>query len=473
LSSINDIYVCSSVNKSETTKNSARAGEKKSARGEPEAGGAGAIASAATISDDMESASSSVVVAAAAAVQVNVPQPLATEDFQKILKTLMLFLPRQGKAGVRGNDSGRAPGNSRGAGSGSGDRKASTEGSPGSARNGGGNGQGGSGGVVAGGDGLAGNGPDEKLVLPVISSRPNTANTGSRPDSRTGSRHGTAKSRSNSVRGAGGAGTKTNDGRDKSNDLINDDEDVLSVNFESYNGANMRPTSRQNAEDRERLRQYDLKSGLGEIWVPPPTGLARKKMPATIVIFPLHTLDQGTSTDDLMTDFPPLAELSVATSSIAEEIAVPTVALTPGAATTNAVNTGRVPIADSALEAIQKELTKSSNPLSTLYHHFFPYLSVLSRHHLMAAASGVTCDRSAEVDVATVTSKAAPTYSTKSLAALFEIVHEEVSKLEYTSYGASEALYSVEETMNNLIVVANSGRGVDDSFYETLKEASR
>lgn len=462
-SCIDRIIVCCDCRRSEKGENKSLNHPSPLAADTQNTPGGAVIASTGPLPDGTKSANSAETAAASKGVGVSTPLSQSTENFQKILKTILLYLPRQAEWSPSvSNLLSTAPG-SRGAESGVG--KDGTSGMPSSARHG----------EEAG---VRGAGREDRitaerqsdespLLFPPISTRPNTSDATA--IGRSTSRPGTGRSRPNSARG-GTLPRSRQSGRAVTRDeLITDDEDALSVNFDSYSATGAR-MSQQGADDR--LRQYDLKSGLGEIWVPPPTGLARKKMPGTIVIFPLHTLDQGTSTDDLVVDppLPSLAEQSMSTSSVAEEIVAPTVSMAPGE---HAPATDRVPVPDTALETIQKELTQSSNPLSTLYHHFFPYLSVLSRHHLMAAASGVSCNRSGEVDVGIVTSKAAPTYSTKGLASLFEIVAEEVSKLEYTSYHALEALYSCEEVMNNLIVVANSEKGVDASFYETLGEASR
>ena len=252
------------------------------------------------------------------------------------------------------------------------------------------------------------------------------------------------------------------------------DDDVMSINLDNYD-SNRRPTTI--SKDPEKLRQYDLKSGLGDIWVPPPSALARKVLPKTIVIFPLHTFDRGTSTDDLnpppsRLDAEGTASISVDVESRNEELP-PCRSPTVFNVETLSQSSHRVPVADLALETIRRELTSSTNPLSTLYHHFFPYLSVLSRHHLMAAASGVTCNRSADVDIDAATAGVAPTFSTKELADLFEVVCEEVSKLEYTSFQAMGALDLCEQDVNNLIIMASARQELDDSFYVGLKEASR
>lgn len=412
-------------------------------------------------------------------------------DMKKILQTLLLFLPTQQSmdTAARGiqkyntlnggiSDSGGNPGDGHG----------SSDQSAGQTQNST---------VPSNGEALGAlngetNGmPDSTLKLPRVagsSSRPTTseARGGSRPASKGGPRSARGESQGGNLKMGSSVGKY---------DTVSD-ADALSINFDAYAGER-RPQSSHQREMQERLRNYDMESGLGEIWVPPPTGLARKKMPNTVVIFPLHTMDHATSTDDLVSDdLPPsprgdggLGEemsKSIAMESSAGDVPVAGVddvamATTPAkdtpmknpADSNSREATSRVPRADFALQSIQNELTVSTNPLSTLYHYFFPYLSVLSRHHLMAAASGVSCNQSGEVDPSAVATKAVPTYSTRSLAGLFEVVYEEVSKLEHTSYHALEALYSCDEMMTNLIIMANSHQELDEQFYVALGEASR
>jgi hypothetical protein len=211
------------------------------------------------------------------------------------------------------------------------------------------------------------------------------------------------------------------------------------------------------SEDRTRT----IASEINDIWVPPPSSLVKKRLPSTIVIFPLNTVDSSTSTDDL------LALSSGGT--VAVTAAAPTSPAPP-----SLTNQTRASAALSSLDRIQADLTSSSSPLTLLYQHFFPYLSVLSRHHLMAAAAGELSDMSKEIDSTAPPKKNSPAmYSTRSFSALFEMVHEEMSKLEYTSYHALETVPYCEELVGDLIILAQAKHPVNDEFLGSLKEVTR
>jgi hypothetical protein len=206
------------------------------------------------------------------------------------------------------------------------------------------------------------------------------------------------------------------------------------------------------AEERTRA----MASEINEIWVPPPSSLVKKRLPSTIVIFPLNTLDRGTSTDDLLP--PSHAPLHL------------TVDPTPLPADTGALS---APKSSISLDRIRNELSTSTTPLTLLYQNFFPYLSVLSRHHLMAAAAGELSDMSKEVDATAPPKKASAIYSTHAFAALFEMVHEEMSKLEYTSYHALETVPYCEQLIGDLIVLSQAKQPVDTEFLASLREVTR
>ena len=431
------------------------------------------------------------------------PTLTGKDCMQNILKTLLLFLPRpqEGRGAGGGGEGGRAGGNREADG-----RLEAKDRSPHRHQqdnqtehivNGAGNQDGPvqsrEGGSFSTSEGRRSGGGDVEskpggtLRLPHIG--------GGRPNTHDGMPNTSASGRPTTGGGIGGIGS--GDGRSPLSrpnsrggkirkgsafgtfDTVTDDDDALSINLDNYDSKQR--SNKGQRSNEERLRKYDLKSGLGEIWVPPPSGLSRKEMPKTVVIFPLHTLDQGTSTDDLNAESIPLPKLdgesmtsaSIDVGSKQEDPITDLSAATLNVDALPTAATSRIPVADMALEAIQKELAASTNPLSTLYHHFFPYLSVLSRHHLMAAASGVTCNRSGDVDVDAATTSAVPSYSTKEMAALFEIVAEEVSKLEYTSFHAMEALELCEQDVNNLIILASARQELDNSFYVGLQGASR
>jgi hypothetical protein len=202
---------------------------------------------------------------------------------------------------------------------------------------------------------------------------------------------------------------------------------------------------------RDGLKSRQTVSEINEIWVPPPS-FGKKKLPSTIVIFPLHTVDASTSTADMISEDLPLEKIT------------PLKDAAPQKETNRA---GR----PSELEKFQSELTVSTNPLALLYQKFFPYLSVLSRHHLMAAASGSISDRSAPLDYTSALTET--TQTTASLAALFEMVAEEVSKLEHTSFSALEAIVHSERHVHDLILTAEAGKPIDEEFLTNLREVCR
>mmetsp|Transcript_15807 Transcript_15807/g.23779 ORF Transcript_15807/g.23779 Transcript_15807/m.23779 type:complete len:1445 (-) Transcript_15807:140-4474(-) len=253
-------------------------------------------------------------------------------------------------------------------------------------------------------------------------------------------------------------------GSNYSHHSMTDDDDAIAVNLSNYCTSHSLNPSRSNTGEPRGV--HASAPDVNQIWVPPPTKLSSRKLPSTIMIFPLHSVDQSTSTDDLPGEpatRPEVETTPVPTSSVDAPIDVRedriTITRDGGKSTT--------------LDKLQSELINSPNPLALLYKHFFPYLSVLSRHHLMAAASGTCSDMSKPLDVTAPASKAGPTYSTAGLAELFEIVTEEVSKLEYTSYYAYEAMDDCEETVHSLIIIAESGQRIDKDFFAALKAASK
>jgi hypothetical protein len=275
---------------------------------------------------------------------------------------------------------------------------------------------------------------------------------------------------------------------------------------------------------------------VNDIWIPPPGNL-NKKIFNTICIFPLHTVNQGTSTDDLNPieelpltmealplDEPPKQEEPPETEhfpagegggegevtpqssfqgapivprgvSHVELFSRPTTrgAETPlvisrpctGAGTGRGRGTGGAVKGGAAgspvtLQDVTKELKKGAmegNPLLQLYLYFYKDLDVQCRHHLLAAASGVSMDgakyasKEGGVDV----HKGSPysIASLQSMSDMFEVVAEEVSKLEYTSYHAMQALLQTDQTINDLILIATSREELTDSFYFHLKESSK
>lgn len=207
-------------------------------------------------------------------------------------------------------------------------------------------------------------------------------------------------------------------------------------------------------------------SEINEIWVPPPSSLAKRKLPATIVIFPLHTVDSSTSTDDLFIDTttspPSPLHITMEPSITGSESSA---SLRPS--TSNSLNN------NPKLEKLQYDLASSSSPLTMLYQQFFPYLSVLSRHHLMAAAAGELADMSKDIDSTAPPTNPTSIYSTNRFAHLFEVTLEEISKLEYTSYHALESVPYCEQMIADLVILSQSGRSIDADFLASLREVTR
>ena len=273
---------------------------------------------------------------------------------------------------------------------------------------------------------------------------------------------------------------------------------------------------------------------VNDIWIPPPGNL-NKKIFNTICIFPLHTVDQSTSTDDLN----PIAEgpLPVTTTSphvhvdagITEAKKEKTVEITPpetisnesstatapqilpvclsnvaavsrpptggegdtiiiskkitagGVPKTSArgaddtIDNSKLPSGPVTLGEVTQELKKSGlkgNPLLQLYLFFYKDLDVQCRHHLLAAASGVSMDASRYTSTDGYKGTPYAVESLQGMSDMFEVVAEEVSKLEYTTYYAMQALLQTDHTINDLVLIANSGDELSDSFYFHLKEAS-
>ena len=268
---------------------------------------------------------------------------------------------------------------------------------------------------------------------------------------------------------------------------------------------------------------------VNEIWVPPPGNL-NKKMINTVCIFPLHTVDQSTSTDDLIVDSepldteviinkdePPTAELEIDTKEVAQPQTpstsmespiiprclsnVEAVSRPPTQGATDTIQISR-PISSArdriksgsrrgstlnkeetenamaTLEAVTNELKKNSkegNPLLQLYLYFYKDLDIQCRHHLLAAAAGISMDGARYAANEGVEVKKGSPYSIASLQGmsdLFEVVAEEVSKLEYTSYYAMQALLQTDLVINDLILIATSREELSDSFYFHLRETS-
>lgn len=286
---------------------------------------------------------------------------------------------------------------------------------------------------------------------------------------------------------------------------------------------------------RSPIHHPDLQN---EIWIPPPGNL-NKKIYNTICIFPLHTVDQSTSTDDLnpivelpltmealelnipkvketITDHYPSGEKSPPSQespiiprglSHVEAISRPstrgggdTIVISRPITGTSARNpaagtdSGRwrggggsgqgagggstqspVTLEDVTAE-LKKQGTTEGNPLLQLYLLFYKDLDVQCRHHLLAAASGVSMDASRYASKEGVEGHKGSPYSIPTLQGMsdmFEVVAEEVSKLEYTSYYAMQALLQTEQTINDLILIATSREELTDSFYFHLRESSK
>ena len=317
------------------------------------------------------------------------------------------------------------------------------------------------------------------------------------------------------------------------NSLVGAGEDELSVLSTGSQESAMQRMS------RSPTHHPDL---VNEIWIPPPGNL-NKKIFNTICIFPLHNVDQSTSTDDLnpIEQLPLTMETlelndpkSQATSedmpsnsqgspiipralSHVEAVSRPSTrgdtimisrpitggrAAGAGGPGREGTKGGSTPLAVT-LEDVTAELKKQGdalgNPLLQLYLLFYKDLDVQCRHHLLAAASGVSMDAAkyaaktgtkekerekgkgmgSGTGTVTVTreetgSQGTP-YSVASLQGMsdmFEVVAEEVSKLEYTSYYAMQALWQTEQTINDLIMIATSKQKLTESFYFHLRESS-
>lgn len=134
--------------------------------------------------------------------------------------------------------------------------------------------------------------------------------------------------------------------------------------------------------------------------------------------------------------------------------------------------------ATASLEDVTRELkagSQAGNPLLQLYLFFYKDLDVQCRHHLLAAASGVSLDP-ARHSSKEGGHKGGSSYALASLQAMsdmFEVVAEEVSKLEYTTYYAMQALLQTAQTINDLIFISTSREELTDSFFFHLKEASK
>lgn len=270
---------------------------------------------------------------------------------------------------------------------------------------------------------------------------------------------------------------------------------------------------------------------VNEIWIPPPGNL-NKKIFNTICIFPLHNVDQATSTDDLnpIEQLPltmealPLDEPSGSKGMIGDEspqsqrspiiprglshveaisrpstrggdnIVISRPITQTGSAAGAAGTSKRGGAPTVTLEDVTTELKKQGategNPLLQLYLFFYKDLDVQCRHHLLAAASGVSMDASKYATKQAVKEGAegregqgkgkgkghqGSPYSVASLQGMsdmFEVVAEEVSKLEYTAYYAMQAVWQTEQTINDLIMIATSREELTDSFYFHLRESS-
>lgn len=253
---------------------------------------------------------------------------------------------------------------------------------------------------------------------------------------------------------------------------------------------------------------------VNDIWIPPPTNI-HKPIFNTICIFPLHTIDQSTSTDDLVPppsqdspEEPQSPEKDPKTSEESEvkehshsvedslktadrERTYPTalshVAVSrPSTRCNDTVETSRPasrgeavrkssakdkPQPATSLQEVARSISSesSNNPLLQLYLCFYKDLNVQSRHHLLAAAAGISMDAARYAPE----SKTFPVPELQSMSDLFEVIAEEVSKLEYTSYYAMQSLRQSEQNVKDLSLIAASHQDLPDAFYEHLREVSR
>lgn len=181
-----------------------------------------------------------------------------------------------------------------------------------------------------------------------------------------------------------------------------------------------------------------------EIWVPPPSHLI-KKVPNTVLIFPLRTANQSTMTDPPEPDTVLEPEKDEAKNEVTAESSVSTVLPEPE---------------PSFEEYMRKGLESSENPLLFLYEIFRGPLPELHRVSFLQAATFNLQD----------------TFSSsknKAFVALFENVYHDLQRIEYSIMNSLNVLQSCEESMKNVIVVLESKPEITTAFYDKVEPIAK
>jgi hypothetical protein len=224
----------------------------------------------------------------------------------------------------------------------------------------------------------------------------------------------------------------------------------------------------ESAETGEWFGELSHKSSAGMnrgskyVWPPAPSNLGHK-MPNTILIFPLHTVSQSTSTDDLIP-----SEKQPTTQSIDNNSRVNT-AINQFQGNKSMCSSSSV--GKNELEEIKYILGTSMNPMLFLYETFYEYLTITSRNALLALAGKENCDRN--FNGALNDDCTEKTLSQNGFMHLFNVLTNEMNQLERTAFHAQHTLDGLNETLNDLIILCESGVVLDNNFFASLGDLTR
>lgn len=227
-----------------------------------------------------------------------------------------------------------------------------------------------------------------------------------------------------------------------------------------------------------RLRQQAYTDSSGKyLWPPAPTYLGGK-IPTTILIFPLHTIDQSTNTDTTHDSDASITQAASANiSNILPPISNNNSIVAKSSYASHRVN-NTLPYQETIdphkeFNDFRHMLSTSDNQLLRLYEVFFPNLSVIARHRLIGSAAHEKMENlSHTIEDINKRSQNATQNSLHEFEYILQLLHDEVSKLENTVHLALQSLETFQLTMSDLITIMDANAIIEENFFVSLGELS-